>query len=116
VEREQLALLMTAADVLLYPTQADNHSMVLLEAMAHALPVVAYDVGGVPEQILHGSNGLLVKAGDEEAFVEKSVALLADHIVSRDLGQNAYSSGKKRFSVERMVQDYLKLYRDLNSR
>ncbi len=45
VEREKLALLMAAADVFLYPTRADNHSLIILEAMAQALPVVAFSVG-----------------------------------------------------------------------
>lgn len=113
VERERLALLMAAADVLLYPTQADNHSLVLLEAMAQALPAVAYSVGGVPEQIADKETGLLVEPCDEAEFVRSGAALLADPTLSRDYGQAAFSVGQKRFTAERMVNDYLKLYEQL---
>nr|WP_231117095.1 glycosyltransferase [Pseudodesulfovibrio alkaliphilus] len=110
VERERLALLMAAADVLLYPTLADNHSLVILEAMAQGLPVVAHGVGGVPEQVAHDTTGLLVGPGDRAGFVEAAAALLADPARCRALGANAFASGRKRFTVERMIADYAKVY------
>lgn len=110
VERDRLSLLMAAADVMLYPTKADNHSMVILEAMAQALPVVAYSVGGVPEQISDQSTGLLVTPGEQAKFTAAATSLLADPTLCRDLGQAAFSAGQKRFSAERMVSDYIKLY------
>jgi len=113
VERERLALLMAAADVLLYPTLADNHSLVVLEAMAQGLPVVAHGVGGVPEQVVHEATGLLVGPGDRDAFIEAGAALLADPARCRQMGTDAHVSGRKRFTVERMTADYLKVYRRL---
>ncbi len=110
VERHRLQLLMRAADVLLYPTRADNHSLVVLEAMAQALPVVSYAVGGVPEQIMDYETGRLVQPGDEAAFIATGVEVLASGSTSRELGQRAFSVGKTRFSVERMIADYVKLY------
>ncbi|MBU4192721.1 MAG: glycosyltransferase [Proteobacteria bacterium] len=113
VERERLALLMAAADTLLYPTLADNHSLVILEAMAQGLPVVAYAVGGVPEQVSHDATGLLVEPGNSDAFVEAAAALLNDPARCRELGTNAFAAGRRRFSVARMVTDYLRIYRQL---
>lgn len=110
VERDRLSLLMAAADIMLYPTKADNHSMVILEAMAQALPVVAYGVGGVPEQIIDQTTGLLVPPGDQTAFIDAAAGLLANPTRCRDYGQTAFSSGQKRFSVDRMVADYISLY------
>ncbi|MGL1863604.1 MAG: glycosyltransferase [Pseudodesulfovibrio sp.] len=110
IERNRLALLMAAADVLLYPTQADNHSLVVLEAMAQALPVVAYNVGGIPEQIIDKQTGRLIEPGDQAQFIEAATDLLVKPAKCRDFGQAAFSMGQKRFTTERMVADYMKLY------
>lgn len=110
VERERLAILMSAADVLLYPTKADNHSLVILEAQAQALAVVSYAVGGVPEQITDGETGILVESGDEDAFITAAVQLLTTPTLSNDIGKTAFSAGSRRFHVDRMVQDYLNIY------
>jgi len=110
VARERLATLMAAADVLLYPTMADNHSLVVLEAMSQALPIVAYQVGGIPEQISHNQTGLLVEAGDQPAFIKAAHDLIRAPSTCREYGQAAFFAGHKRFSAERMVSDYLKLY------
>lgn len=113
VERHRLALLMAAADVLLYPTQADNHSLVILEAMSQALPAVAYGVGGIPEQVTDMETGCVVEPGNQEQFIEQAVGLLSRPMLIRDLGQHAFSMGQKRFHVDRMVDDYTRLYNNL---
>ena len=110
VEREKLSLLMAASDALLYPTRADNHSLVILEAMSCGLPVVAYAVGGVPEQVADQMAGLLVPPGDQATFVEAAVRLLKDPGLIRHMSAESFASGRKRFTAERMVADYLKLY------
>ncbi|BDQ37804.1 glycosyl transferase [Pseudodesulfovibrio nedwellii] len=110
VERRKLSLLMTAADVLLYPTKADNHSLVILEAMSQNLPVVSYAVGGVPEQITDGVTGMLVPPGDPAAFLDAATTLLANPVMIRQMGMEAFSAGQKRFSYQRMVSGYMQLY------
>ena len=104
---------MAAADVLLYPTRADNHSLVILEAMAQGLPAVAYDVGGISEQITEMITGRVIEPEDEEAFVIAAAEMLTNPALCRDLGQAAFSLGRKRFTAERMVSDYMKLYRQM---
>ncbi|AMK10307.1 glycosyltransferase [Pseudodesulfovibrio indicus] len=111
VDRNKLSQLMAAADVLLYPTKADNHSLVILEAMSLGLPVVAYSVGGVPEQIVDRATGLLVRPGDRNAFVQAALWLLSRRPVIRQMGQEAFQSGRKRFTMDRMVSGYMRLYR-----
>lgn len=110
VERDRLRLLMAAADVLLYPTRADNHPLVILEAMSAGLACVSYSVGGVPEQIVHGRTGLLVPPEDFQGFVNSAAGLLGNRALAREMGLNARDAGEKRFSQERMVNDYIKLY------
>ncbi|WP_320171469.1 glycosyltransferase [Maridesulfovibrio sp.] len=110
VDRTVLNRLMLAADVLAYPTLADNHPLVVLEAMANGLPAVSYEVGGVPEQITTGSNGILVPPGNKELFAGTVCELLLNRHLATGLGMNGFYSGKKRFSSERMLNDYVKLY------
>jgi glycosyltransferase involved in cell wall biosynthesis len=113
VDREKLALLMSASDVLLYPTRADNHSLVVLEAMAAGLPVVAYAVGGIPEQIVDRMTGMLVPPGDRDQFTATALSVLSSRSLVRQMGQEAFLSGRRKFAVERMVGDYARLYASL---
>jgi glycosyltransferase involved in cell wall biosynthesis len=113
VDRAKLALLMRAADVLAYPTLADNHPLVLLEAAALELPVVSYSVGGVPEIVLPGRTGLLVSPsgpnGGEGAFCRAVQSLLTDPGLSRRLSKEARAHGARRFTAARMAADHAAL-------
>lgn len=109
LDRPKLTLLLRAADCLVYPTLADNHPLVLLEAAAQELPVASFAVGGVPEIISHGETGLLAAPGDSDALIGHAVRLLNTPALARTLGRNARDQGSRRFNVERMAADYLKL-------
>lgn len=113
VDRARLALLMRAADCLVYPTLADNHPLVLLEAAAQELAVVSYEVGGVPEIVSHGVTGLLAPAGDQGLLTESALVLLASPLQARALGRAAYARGRTRFPVQRMLSDHYRIYGEL---
>lgn len=110
LEGPHLSLALRAADLLLYPTLADNHPLVILEAMAHALPVAAYATGGIPEQIIHGETGLLAPTGDESALLRGALFLLRNPARARTMAETARARGKDRFATERMARDYEKAY------
>lgn len=110
VDGESMRRLMRAADVLAQPSLADNHPMVVLESMSMGLPVAAFGSGGIPEQFKDGEEGLLVRPGDWAALEKSVQRLLVDPALSRRLGEAAHANGVRRFSQERMVRDYLKLY------
>lgn len=110
LDPERLALLMRAADVLVYPTLADNHSLIVLEAMAAHCPVVAWSAGGLPEQVMHGETGLLAPERDQETLVRHCIELLTHPTLVRRLGHEAFTEGRKRFGVQRMVAGYSKVY------
>ncbi len=109
LDRTKLALLMRAADCLVYPTLADNHPLVLLEAASQELPAASFSVGGVPEIVRHGETGLLAPAGDLEALLAHAASLLTTPALARTLGRAARDLGGRRFRVERMAADYRKL-------
>jgi glycosyltransferase involved in cell wall biosynthesis len=112
---EKLLEFMAAADVLLYPTLADNHPLVVLEAMSRAAAVASCAVGGLPEQVREGETGLLLAPGRWDLLADAAAGLLAAPSRSRGLGLGAWESGRSRFGAERMGADYLKLYRSLSA-
>jgi glycosyltransferase involved in cell wall biosynthesis len=82
-----------AADLLVLPSRAETYGMVVVEALARGLPVVATDVGGVPEALGHGADGirpgLLVPAGDATALAGALRAWLGDAGLRQRLRQAA---------------------------
>ncbi|HEX6589247.1 MAG TPA: N-acetyl-alpha-D-glucosaminyl L-malate synthase BshA [Longimicrobiales bacterium] len=75
---ESVAELLSCADLLLLPSETESFGLVALEAMACGVPVVATEVGGVPEVVTHGENGFLVPVGDHQAMAEFAIRLLRD--------------------------------------
>jgi hypothetical protein len=110
VEQEQLRAMFRAADLFAYPTLADNHPLLVLEAMASGCAPLAFAVGGVPEQIQDVVTGRLVRPGDATAFIEAAVALLKERRLARRLGEQAFQRGKERFAYGRMAAAYERVY------
>ena len=67
---DEVASLLSAADLLLLPSETESFGLVALEAMASGVPVVASRVGGLPEVVEHGVTGYLAPVGDVEAMAE----------------------------------------------
>lgn len=110
VDRDKLDLLLAAADLLIYPTIADNHPLAVLEAMAQATAVVSYAVGGVPEQVVPGKTGLLVPPGDHAGFAAACARVLGDPLAARQMGADGFAHGATRFTPGRMAAGYAALY------
>lgn len=108
-----LRKVLRASDLLVYPTLADNHPLIVLEAMSEGVPVLASEVGGIPEQIEDGVNGFLAPAGDFGVFAAKLARLLDRPSLMARAGSQAHQSGAARFSLERMARGYLFLYGEL---
>jgi glycosyltransferase involved in cell wall biosynthesis len=80
-----------------------------IEAMAAGLAVVATDVGGAREQIVHGETGLLVPRGDAAALGEAIGALAHDPARREALGRAAHARALARYDVKRMASDYARI-------
>ncbi len=76
VDRTMLDTLLAAADVFVYPTLADNHALVVLEAMTAGVPVCSFRVGGLPEQVEDGVTGALADEGDWGGLAASVAGLL----------------------------------------
>src|SRR4029077_21111951 len=84
--------------------------LVVLEAMALSRPVVASNVGGIPEMVEHERSGLLVPPHDPEALADAIVRLLLDHPLADMLARAGHDLVHERFCLERMVQAVETLY------
>lgn len=80
------AAVYSAADVLIYPTRADNAPLVILESLACGTPVVAFAVGGIPETVRDGETGLLVAPEDVAGLTSAVTVLVSDAGLRARLG------------------------------
>jgi len=111
--RSDVPRLLTAFDVFALPSRLEGLPLVLPEAMATSLPVVATAVGGVPTVVVEGVTGYLVPSEDQAALRARLLALAADRQEARALGARGRALAFERFSLERMSADYMALYERL---
>lgn len=110
--REDVDRILAASDVFVLPSYREGTPRVITEAMASALPVVATDIAGIPEQVTHGENGFLVRPGDVAALTE-SLQQLLDDSERRSRFAEVSRMRAKRFSAEQMLDDLDIIYREL---
>lgn len=96
-------------DAYVNSSTSEGVSLTILEAMAAALPVVATRVGGTPE-IIDDTCGRLVPARDPDALARELAALAADPALRTSLGTAARARVEARFTIERMVDEYRRVY------
>lgn len=103
---------MAGLDVLLHPSSAEGLGTAVIDAMALGVPPVAFGVGGLPELIEHGRNGLLVPAGDVGAFAGAASQLITNPVL-RDTLAAGGPERAARFGVPQMVGGVERVYASL---
>jgi glycosyltransferase involved in cell wall biosynthesis len=110
--REDIHEIMPVFDLLVLPSLNEGMGRVLVEAMAAGKPVVASEVGGIPDLVRHGETGYLVRPADEKALANGIRKILIDPERAKQMGQQ----GKEfcwQFSLEAMIEKLDDLYSDL---
>ena len=97
------AAFFAALDLFIMPSRSEAWGLAALEAMAHGVPVIASDVGGLPEVVEPENGGWLVPAGDSTALARAITAAATNMDLLRTQGQKARERARL-FSVDRMVQ------------
>lgn len=115
LNQENLIRCMDAADVLVYPSLADNHPLLVLEAMSRSLPCVAFAAGGIPEQIINDRTGLLAPPGNVERLVALALRILQQPRLGKYLASQALERYQTFFRLERMGKEYLDVYRQMQT-
>ena len=108
--RADAPALMAAADVFVLPSLAEPFGLVLLEAMALGLPVVATRAGGPLEIIVDGKTGFLVPPSSPNALADALQTLLANPALARRMGESGQARFQALFTVSKMAQATLAAY------
>jgi sugar transferase (PEP-CTERM/EpsH1 system associated) len=109
-ERPDVPDVLRGLDCFVLPSLAEGVSNTILEAMATGLPIVATRVGGNPELVESGVSGRIVPAGDSNEMASAILAYFDDRATARKHARAARETALQRFSLDRMVRDYLSLY------
>lgn len=109
--RSDVTDLLSAMDVFVMSSIREGLPVALLEAMAAARPVVVTAVGGMPDAVVHGANGLLVPPADPAALAEAIGSLLADETTASRLAAAARATAKERYSITSVARRIEDVYR-----
>ena len=109
--RLDVPVILSAADIHVSASHHEGFPNNILEAMCAALPVVATAVGGVPEQVVDGSTGLLVPAHQPAALAEALLSLRGDPVRRTSLGRAGWQRVSELFSLQSFVRGLEEAYR-----
>ena len=108
-----LALAYSAADVMVVPSRQDNLPNTAVEAQACGTPVVAFDIGGLPDIVIHRETGWLAKAFDTADLAEGVSWLLADDVRHAVIAAAARKQAVERFAESVVAAQYAEIYRQV---
>ena len=112
-DRDQLKDYLKRTAILALPSLEDNCPMVVLEAMAAGVPVVAARVGGVPDLIEEGQTGLFCDPRDGDGMSAAIAKLLAEPELGRTLAAKAKRQAQERFHPLVVARQHAKIYREI---
>jgi glycosyltransferase involved in cell wall biosynthesis len=110
---EDVTAFLPALDLFVSPSRVEPFGLVMVEAMAAGLPVVATATGGALEIVKDGATGTLVPIGDWQALSAAVSSLLANEEERRRMGESGHRRALEYFSLERMVAETEALYREV---
>jgi len=109
-KQNEMNRLLSVSDILLLPSELESFGLVALEAMACEVPVIATQVGGIPEVVSHGVDGFLYRVGDVSSMAEGCLAILNDPQLSSNMGKAAREHARNDFCASKIVVQYEDLY------
>jgi len=115
-EQLRMGRLFAQADLFVLPSEQESFGLAALEALASGVPVVATEVGGLPEVVRHAETGWLVPVRNPTALAAAILKLLADEPLRAAMGRAARTDALERFRPEPVVARVEALYRELLAR
>ncbi|UCF09781.1 MAG: N-acetyl-alpha-D-glucosaminyl L-malate synthase BshA, partial [Candidatus Bipolaricaulota bacterium] len=107
---DHIAPLLAAADLFLLPSSTESFGLAALEAMASGVPVIASEIGGLPEVIDHGKTGFLAPVGSTDRMAELAISVLRDPEAHQRMSDAARHTAAERFDYRLIVPQYEALY------
>jgi glycosyltransferase involved in cell wall biosynthesis len=111
--RNDVPRLLAAADACILTSVSEGIPLTLIEGMAAGLPVVATDVGGVPEVVADGQTGFLTPRGDHAAFCDRLLQLADSPALRMEMGRLGRERALRMFSESQMHAAYQRLYEEM---
>lgn len=111
--RDDLERILPCLELLVHPAELEGLGVSLLQASAAGVPIVASAVGGIPDAVADGVNGILIASKDAPALTRSVIALLRDPERARALGAAGRARVAREFSIEAMVDGNLRVYQAL---
>ncbi|MDD4570326.1 MAG: glycosyltransferase family 4 protein, partial [Tepidanaerobacteraceae bacterium] len=108
--RRQVENIVADFDVFILPSISEGLGLALLEAMALRKPVVASEVGGIPEVVKNNINGLLVPPGNDRYLADRIIEVLSNNVMSKAMGIEAQKTVSERFSSQNMIKKTAEIY------
>jgi N-acetyl-alpha-D-glucosaminyl L-malate synthase BshA len=109
-KQEEVARIISLADVMLLPSEKESFGLVALEAMACGVPTVASHTGGIPELITHGETGYLAPVGDVDGMAAYATKLLSDEALHADFVANGLVRAREYFCNNIITSQYEDIY------
>lgn len=106
---------LNAFDIIAAPSVKEGLPYFLLEAALAKKAIVSTSVGGIPEIIEHGKNGLLVQPGNHEELAKAILRLVTSPVLRNHLGENAYQLVSREFTLKKMVAETEKTYLEIDA-
>lgn len=113
IDEDKKISLLSKVSALTLPSYSEGFPVVIIEAMAFGLPVVASTVGGIPDAITHGKDGLLFKAGDIVSLSDSLIEVLTNQVLANRLGSCAKQKYVNCFSCAAVMPHWYSLYTDI---
>jgi glycosyltransferase involved in cell wall biosynthesis len=110
---EDVAEFYASLDIYINTSLHEGIPMTVLEAMSYSLPVIAPAVGGLMEIIENNKTGFLIEGRDPASFAAAIEIFISSPDTAREMGDNACLRVHESFSMQRMVETYYSLYREI---
>ncbi len=115
-ERTDIPEILSLMDVFVLPSfSREGLGLAILEAMAVERPVVATEIGGIPEAVIKGKTGLLVPPGDSDAMAQAIIELLKDPKKAKEMGEKGRARVLDKFTKTKMLSKIQDVYQSLMS-
>ncbi|RPJ79763.1 MAG: glycosyltransferase [Alphaproteobacteria bacterium] len=111
--RKNLDSIYKRSTIYFQPSLLESHGISVIEAMAHGLPCVTSDIGGLPESVVNGETGFTCPPDDVDCFVSQIIKLLDDDKLRCKMGQSGKLRAKTLFSEDAQDKKMISLYTSL---
>ncbi|MCM3783983.1 N-acetyl-alpha-D-glucosaminyl L-malate synthase BshA [Neobacillus mesonae] len=109
-KQDDVAQVISMADLLLLPSEKESFGLVALEAMACGVPTIGSTAGGIPELVKHGSTGFLASIGDTQQMAEYAITLLRNEEMMKSFKQACLDRASIHFDIDKITAQYEEIY------